>query len=174
MPSRLLGLVRRYASIARVNRFAEGAVLIVGGAFLLRPELRECWDLLVWLHISFDEMVARAVERDVAWAGEPEPVRHRTRTIGPRCTSFTSGGRAGRTAPTLSSTTRTWAASSAAPRSVADVTDHSAVVVYIDADRGLAPEPAGHCGYFGVAAQPLAWLALTGPGTWALANHRAS
>ncbi len=84
---------------------AEGAVLIVGGAFLLRPELRECWDLLVWLHISFDEMVARAVERDVAWAGEPEPVRHRTRTIGPRCTSFTSGGRAGRTAPTLSSTT---------------------------------------------------------------------
>ena len=51
--------------------------------------------------------------------------------------------------------------------------DHSAVVVYIDADRGLVREPAEHCGYFGVAAQPLAWLALTGPGTWALANHRA-
>ncbi len=50
---------------------AEDAVLIVDGAFLLRPELCECWDLLVWPHISFDAMVARAVERDVAWAGDP-------------------------------------------------------------------------------------------------------
>jgi uridine kinase len=55
---------------------AEEAVLIVDGALLLRPELRECWDVVVWLHISFDEMVARAVKRDVAWAGDPELVRH--------------------------------------------------------------------------------------------------
>ena len=33
MPSRLLGLVHRYASITRVNQFAEEAVLIVDGAF---------------------------------------------------------------------------------------------------------------------------------------------
>jgi uridine kinase len=84
---------------------AEEAVLIVDGALLLRPELRECWDVVVWLHISFDEMVARAVKRDVAWAGDPNLCVTGTRTVGPRCTNSTSGGRAVRTAPTLSSTT---------------------------------------------------------------------
>ena len=55
----------------------DDPVLIVDGAFLLRPELCDPWDLLVWLHISFEDMVARAVERDVAWAGDPELVRRR-------------------------------------------------------------------------------------------------
>jgi hypothetical protein len=105
MPSRLLGLVHRYASSTELTSVAEEAVLIVDGAFLLRPELRECWDLVVWLHISFDEMVARAVKRDVAWAGDPNLCVTGTRTIGPRRTNSTSGGQAVRTAPTLSSTT---------------------------------------------------------------------
>jgi hypothetical protein len=54
------------------------------------------------------------------------------------------------------------------------VTDHSTVVVKIDAEHGLIRQPAEHYMLFGVAVQPLAWLALTGPGTWALANHGAS
>ena len=75
MPSRLPGLVHRYASIDRLNERRGGPGPDRGRAFLLRPELCEPWDLLVWLHISFEAMVARAVERDVAWAGDPELVR---------------------------------------------------------------------------------------------------
>jgi len=51
------------------------------------------------------------------------------------------------------------AASSAARRLAADVTDHSAVVVYIDADRGLIREPAEHYGPSGLRLSHLrGWL----------------
>ena len=55
----------------------EDAILIVDGAFLLRPELRPFWDLVIWLHISFEDMVARAAERDTAWVGDTDEVRRR-------------------------------------------------------------------------------------------------
>ena len=55
----------------------EDAILIVDGAFLLRPELRPFWDLVIWLHISFEDMVARAAERDTAWVGDADEVRRR-------------------------------------------------------------------------------------------------
>jgi uridine kinase len=51
------------------------AIVIVDGAFLLRVELRGCWDLAIWLDVSFETMLARAVRRDVAWVGDEAKVR---------------------------------------------------------------------------------------------------
>jgi uridine kinase len=55
----------------------EDGILLVEGAFLLKPSLRGWWDFAIWLDISFETMVERAVARDVAWAGDPAKVRAR-------------------------------------------------------------------------------------------------
>lgn len=57
----------------------DGAVLLFDGVFLLRPELRDCWDLRIFLDISPDEAVRRAVVRDVDLFGSPAAVRDRYR-----------------------------------------------------------------------------------------------
>ena len=57
----------------------DDAILIVDGAFLLRPELSSSWDLVIWLHIPFEDMVARAIERDTVWVGDAEKVGRRYR-----------------------------------------------------------------------------------------------
>ncbi len=54
---------------------APDAIVVVDGAFLLRPELRRHWDLAIWLDVSFETVLARAMKRDVAWVGDPERVR---------------------------------------------------------------------------------------------------
>jgi uridine kinase len=51
---------------------AEDGVLLVEGAFLLKPALRSWWDFEIWLDIGFETMIARAVARDVAWVGDPQ------------------------------------------------------------------------------------------------------
>ncbi|ABW13515.1 putative kinase [Parafrankia sp. EAN1pec] len=56
---------------------AGNAVLIVDGVFLLRHELRGCWDLAVFLQISPAESLRRALRRDVALFGSPDAVRER-------------------------------------------------------------------------------------------------
>jgi uridine kinase len=56
---------------------AEDGVLLVEGAFLLKPALRGWWDFAIWLDVSFETMVERAVARDVAWVGDPAKVRAR-------------------------------------------------------------------------------------------------
>ena len=57
---------------AEVVTAPDDAILIVDGAFLLRPELSSSWDLVIWLHIPFEDMVARAIERDTVWGGDAE------------------------------------------------------------------------------------------------------
>lgn len=59
-------------------------VLVVDGAFLQRPELRQDWDYLIWLDVDVETMVERARQRDVAWVGSEEVVvgRYRRR-VGP-------------------------------------------------------------------------------------------
>jgi uridine kinase len=57
-------------------------IAIVDGAFLLRPELENCWDVLVWLDIDFETMVERARERDMAWVGSEDAVVERYRDTG--------------------------------------------------------------------------------------------
>ena len=60
-------------------RGGDLAVAIVGGAFLLRPELAAHWDYVIWLAIDMETMVARARHRDVAWGGSEQVVEERYR-----------------------------------------------------------------------------------------------
>jgi uridine kinase len=64
-----------------VVQVPEDAVVVVDGAFLLRPELRDCWDYVIWVQVDPDTMVERGVARDVAWVGPEQAVRERYRRL---------------------------------------------------------------------------------------------
>lgn len=67
--------------IADADALAQpDAILVVDGAFLLRPELRDSWELVIWLDIAFETMFERAARRDVAWVGDEAKVRASYRT----------------------------------------------------------------------------------------------
>jgi uridine kinase len=53
------------------------AVLIVDGVFLLRPELAPLWTLSVYLRVSPEESLRRALVRDAALMGSTQEVRRR-------------------------------------------------------------------------------------------------
>ena len=55
------------------------AVLVVDGVFVLRPELRAAWHLSVYLRVSEEVTVARAVVRDLARYDSAADVEHRYR-----------------------------------------------------------------------------------------------
>lgn len=43
------------------------AVVVVDGAYLLRPELRDHWDFRIFVEIDFDLVLARGTARVSAW-----------------------------------------------------------------------------------------------------------
>jgi uridine kinase len=51
-------------AVDRRATVAPAAVLIVDGVFLQRPELAECWDLMMYLDISPPQSLERGVARD--------------------------------------------------------------------------------------------------------------
>ena len=57
------------------------SVLLFDGVFLLRPELRPCWDVSIFLRVTFAEALRRALGRDVSLFGSAdvveEPYRQR-------------------------------------------------------------------------------------------------
>lgn len=53
--------------------------LIVDGVFLLRPELRRWWDLAIYVHVSEEVTLARALERDAGMFGSREEAEYRYR-----------------------------------------------------------------------------------------------
>jgi uridine kinase len=57
----------------------DGAVLVFDGVFLLRPELRDQWDLSIFLDVTEDETLRRALVRDAEPMGGPDAVRERYR-----------------------------------------------------------------------------------------------
>ena len=57
-----------------------GAIVLVEGVFLFRREVLPLLDLKIWLEISFDEALARALVRDADAMGGPEGVRERYAT----------------------------------------------------------------------------------------------
>ncbi len=61
-------------------RAAADAVLLFDGVFLLRPELREEWDLAIFVRVEPGESLRRALERDVELFGSREEVERRYRT----------------------------------------------------------------------------------------------
>ncbi|WP_427889847.1 uridine kinase [Kribbella sp. GL6] len=63
-----------------VRTAAPNAVLIADGAFLQRPELNNCWDLRIYVHVSFETVLQRGAVRDAAWMDSQEAAAHRYRT----------------------------------------------------------------------------------------------
>lgn len=56
-----------------LERQAEpGAVLLLDGIFLHRPELRDYWDVSVWLEVPFEVSVPRGAGRGTSF-GSPDP-----------------------------------------------------------------------------------------------------
>jgi uridine kinase len=53
------------------------AVLLFDGVFLLRPELLKYWDFRIFVEVSFDVSVTRALDRDVALFGNHNAVKDR-------------------------------------------------------------------------------------------------
>jgi uridine kinase len=51
------------------------AVLLFDGVFLSRPELQASWDLTIWLDVSFEVTVERAVARDARNGGDAAATR---------------------------------------------------------------------------------------------------
>ncbi len=71
------GLFDFRADAAHVNAPVEAApdaVLLFDGVFLLRPELADCWDYVIFVHVPFEEVLRRAVLRDADLFGEPQAV----------------------------------------------------------------------------------------------------
>jgi uridine kinase len=52
-----------------IQHAPSGAVLIFDGVFLLRPQLRHCWDISVYLDVSPSEVLRRAAARDAKLMG---------------------------------------------------------------------------------------------------------
>ncbi len=62
------------------RRAHDDAVLLFDGVFLLRPELRDLWDLRIFVRVEPDETLRRALARDVELFGSREEVERRYRT----------------------------------------------------------------------------------------------
>lgn len=62
---------------APVEVAESGSVLLCDGVFLFRPELAECWDFRIFIHVSFEEALRRGVERDAKLLGSPDAARDR-------------------------------------------------------------------------------------------------
>ena len=61
-------------------RAPDDAALLFDGVFLLRPELRDAWDLRVFVTASFEVTLRRALRRDVQVFGSAVEVERRYRT----------------------------------------------------------------------------------------------
>jgi uridine kinase len=62
-----------------VEHAPPGSVLLFDGVFLMRPELREHWDLSIFVEVSPAEALRRALVRDVELFGSADEVRERYR-----------------------------------------------------------------------------------------------
>lgn len=70
--------VRADAPIQTADEVAPAnAVLLFDGVFLLRPELDDLWDYRIFVEVSFEVALRRAMRRDLPLFGSPEAVRAR-------------------------------------------------------------------------------------------------
>jgi uridine kinase len=53
------------------------SVLLFDGVFLFRPELEAGWDLRIWVEVTFEVALSRAIQRDAALFGGAAAVRER-------------------------------------------------------------------------------------------------
>jgi uridine kinase len=53
------------------------SILLFDGVFLFRPELEACWDLRIWVEVTFEVMLGRVIRRDEELFGGEAAVRER-------------------------------------------------------------------------------------------------
>lgn len=53
------------------------AILLMDGVFLMRPELAIYWDIGIWLDVSFENALQRALKRDLDQLGDEDTIRRR-------------------------------------------------------------------------------------------------
>jgi uridine kinase len=71
---------RAEAALSSPVRAAElHSVLLFDGVFLFRPELEDCWDLRIWVEVTFEVALSRAIRRDSEMFGGEAAVRERYR-----------------------------------------------------------------------------------------------
>jgi uridine kinase len=73
-------------------QYPPDTILLFDGIFLHRPELLDAWDFTIFLQVSFDTVLSRAVERDRAILGSAEEVttRYKVRYIPAQQTYLTA------------------------------------------------------------------------------------
>lgn len=54
----------------------EDAIVLCDGVFLMRPELFNYWNIIIFIDISLETAFRRAVERDIRTLGSYEQVKH--------------------------------------------------------------------------------------------------
>lgn len=59
------------------KKAAQDSILLMEGVFLLRPELIRYWDFSVFLHVDFEQVIARAKLRDQYLFGAEEEIEKR-------------------------------------------------------------------------------------------------
>lgn len=62
------------AQISSPFEAAPDSILLFDGVFLLRPELAPCWDYVIFVRVSFEEVLRRAVIRDQNLFGSAQAV----------------------------------------------------------------------------------------------------
>ncbi|TCC60635.1 uridine kinase [Kribbella pittospori] len=60
-----------------VRTATPDAVLVADGGFLQVPALDGCWDLRIYVYVSFDTVLRRGTERDQAWMDSAAAAEHR-------------------------------------------------------------------------------------------------
>ena len=68
---------RSDSHVSSEQEAAPTSALIFDGVFLLRPELRDFWDLSIYLHVPEFVSLARAAARDAGLFGSADQVRLR-------------------------------------------------------------------------------------------------
>jgi uridine kinase len=56
------------------------AILLVDGVFLMRPELMVYWEYTIWIDVSFETAMNRALQRDIELFGDAETLQQRYET----------------------------------------------------------------------------------------------
>jgi uridine kinase len=59
----------------------ENVIAVVDGVLLFHPLLEHAWHFTIWLDIDWDTMLARALERDIAWVKSAHEVRWKYRNV---------------------------------------------------------------------------------------------
>lgn len=65
------------AVAAQTQTASSNDILIFEGVFLQRPELVDYWDLTIFVDISFETALTRALVRDLPLFGSPDVIRER-------------------------------------------------------------------------------------------------